>query len=161
MASKEHNRKIEGPMHLTKVPVRWGDFDRFGHINNASFVELAQEARQLFAQEEFVNRGLEMPAVFVRTLTVDYLSPVLPDTTEVIVETQVSHLGRTSFTTVQQVKDRHGNVACIVECVQVAMDLVTAAPRPIREDERKILTAVASANVALESATDNPDTTAE
>lgn len=152
MADAQGDKLIDGPTHTTKVPVRWGDFDRFGHINNASYIELAQEARQIFANEEFVNRGQELPAVFVRSLSVDYLRPILPDTTEVIVETQVIQLGRTSFTTRQHVKDRHGSIACVVDCVQIAMDLVTAAPRPIRNEERKILAAVSTPEVALEAA---------
>lgn len=143
------NRLTNGPIHMTKVPVRWGDFDRFGHINNASYIELAQEARAVFAMEEFVERGHAMPAAFVRSMKIDYLSAIMPDTMEVIVETQVVHIGNTSFTTVQNVKDRHGSLACVIECVQITVDLQTGKPRPIEEHERKVLASVSTPEAAL------------
>ncbi|AKK09508.1 putative thioesterase [Corynebacterium testudinoris] len=127
------------PLHITTVPVRWSDFDRYGHIMNANYVEVAQEARLKFAEDEFTARGHDF-AVFVRHLDVDYLRPVLPDTTELVIETQVVEIGNTSFTTRQEIKDRQGRVACIVECVQVAVDMNTERPRSITEKEVKILT---------------------
>ncbi|MBZ8178247.1 acyl-CoA thioesterase [Corynebacterium poyangense] len=126
-------------MHSTTVPLRWTDFDRFGHLNNAQYIEIAQEARLEFAQQEFVGRGLEIPAVFVRHLDVDYLRPILPDTVVATVETSVVEIGRTSFTTRQEVKDRQGRVGCVVECVQVAVDIDTSRPRAITAQELKVL----------------------
>lgn len=129
------------PVHVTTVPLRWSDFDRYGHMNNAAYIELAQEARVKFARDEFLGRGLDVPTVFVRRLEIDYLRPVLPDTTaEVVVETVVTQFGRTSFTTRQQIKDHLGNVACVIDCVQVAIDMSTANPREITATERKVLT---------------------
>ena len=126
-------------VHVTTVPVRWSDFDRYGHIMNANYVEVAQEARLQFAEDEFTARGHDF-AVFVRHLDVDYLRPVLPDTTELLIETQVVEIGNTSFTTRQEIKDRQGRVACVVECVQVAIDMTTERPRSITQKEVKILT---------------------
>ncbi|MFV8381938.1 acyl-CoA thioesterase [Corynebacterium hindlerae] len=151
MTDAQGNRPLSGPVHTTKIPVRWGDFDRFGHINNASYIEIAQEARAVFAMEEFVERGHSMPAAFVRSMKIDYLSAIMPDTMEVMVETQVVRIGRTSFTTVQQLKDRHGALACVVECVQITVDLKTGKPRPIEEFERKVLASVSTPEAALGS----------
>ena len=64
----------------------------------------------------------------------------MPDTTELLIETQVVEIGNTSFTTRQEIKDRQGRIACIVECVQVAIDMNTERPRSITELEVKILT---------------------
>ncbi|AKK03811.1 acyl-CoA thioesterase [Corynebacterium epidermidicanis] len=149
MSESTESRLGNGPIHITKIPVRWGDFDRFGHINNASYIEIAQEARAVFAMEEFVERGHAMPAAYVRSMKIDYVSSIMPDTAEVIVETQVIHIGRTSFTTVQQLKDRHGTIACIIECVQIVVDLVSGSPRPIAEHERKVLISVSTPDAAL------------
>lgn len=147
--AEAHSRLTGGPIHITKIPVRWGDFDRFGHINNASYIELAQEARAVFAMEEFVERGHAMPAAFVRSMKIDYLSAIMPDTMEVIVETQVVRIGNTSFTTVQNLKDRHGALACVVECVQITVDLNTGKPRSLAEHERKVLASVSAPDAAL------------
>ena len=52
---------------------------------------------------------------------------------------QEARLGKTSFTTRQQVKDVHGEVACVIDCVQVTIDPDTQMPRPVSEDERQII----------------------
>lgn len=129
-----------GPIHTCTIPVRWTDFDRFGHMSNSHYVEIAQEARMRFALDEFVPRGLEIPTVFVRRLSADYLAPVLTDTTAVLVDTQVISIGRTSFTSRQKLKDRHGRICCIIEVVQIAIDHNTSSPRPITEREISVLT---------------------
>ncbi len=125
-------------LHVTTVPIRWSDFDRYGHLMNANYVELAQEARLQFANDEFADKGHDF-AVFVRHIDVDFLRPVMPDTTELVVETQVVEIGNTSFTTRQELKDRQGRVACVVECVQVTIDMDTSRPRSITQKEVKIL----------------------
>ncbi|MDO5099560.1 MAG: acyl-CoA thioesterase [Corynebacterium sp.] len=131
---------VNGNIHTEQIPVRWGDFDRFNHITNAAYVELAQEARMAFAQREFNKRGLEIPAVFVRKIEADYLRPILSNTTEVTIETQVIEIGNTSFTTRQEIKDADGNLCCVVEVVQVAVDVITTRPRQITDFEMKVLT---------------------
>ncbi|AZA14150.1 acyl-CoA thioesterase [Corynebacterium choanae] len=125
--------------HTTDVAVRWSDFDRFGHLNNGAYIELAQEARNIFAIEEFLGRGLEVPAVFLRTLEVDYRKPILPDTTAVTVSTTVTHVGKTSFTTRQEIADRDGVHCATVTCVQIAVDVKTASPRAITASELRVL----------------------
>lgn len=126
-------------VHTTVVPVRWSDFDRYGHIMNANFLELAQEARLEFAEDYFYSKGHDF-AVFVRRVEVDYFRPVQPDTTKVTIETQVVELGNTSFVTRQEIKDRQNRLAAAVETVQVAVDLTTERPRSLTEKEIGILT---------------------
>lgn len=153
MAANEDN--TQNSFHSAEVDLRWSDFDRFGHVNNAAYIEIAQEARLSFAEDQFRERGYEIPAVFVRHLVVDYLRAILPDTTKVVVETTVTKIGNTSFSTRQEVKDRNNRVCVVVECVQVAVNIQTAAPRSLSKVERKVLTRVASSAVqekeALES----------
>ncbi len=127
-------------VHTVSIPVRWRDFDRFGHITNSAYIELAQEARMAFAQDEFVGRGYALPTVFVRRIEVDYLEPIMPSTTEVTIESQVVEIGNTSFTTRQEIKDAEGQLCCVVNVVQVAVDLMTQRPRAITNQELKVLT---------------------
>lgn len=131
-------------IHVHTIPVRWSDFDRYGHVTNSAYIELAQEARLAFAQEFFFSQGHEF-VVFVRRLEVDYVRPILPNTTEVTVETQVSNVGNTSFTTRQEIKDAQGKVCCVVECVQVTVDTTTTSPREITQKEIGILSKTAGA----------------
>ncbi len=120
------------------LPVRWGDFDRFGHVNNLTYIEYAQEARIAFGNAHF-GGGTGLPA-FVRRIEADYTRPLLPDTTEVTVRTEVVNVGTTSFTTRQDILDRHGRVCCTVTSILVAMDTDTATPRSITKREMGILT---------------------
>ncbi|MDY5786292.1 MULTISPECIES: acyl-CoA thioesterase [unclassified Corynebacterium] len=120
------------------LPVRWSDFDRFGHVNNTAYLEFAQEARIVFSNAHF-GGSAGLP-VFVRRVEADYSRPILPDTTEVTVRTEVTHVGNTSFTTRQDVLDRHGRVCCTVTSVLVVVDTATASPRAITKHEMGILT---------------------
>lgn len=127
-------------IHESHIPLRWGDYDRFGHINNAAYIELAQEARIRWSNDEFGAEGHEIPPVFVRKIEVDYLRPLTPGAIEVRIDTVVTNIGRSSFTTRQNVYDPAGHVCATVHTVQVAIDLPTARPRQITERELKVLT---------------------
>lgn len=125
-------------VHTTTIPLRWGDFDRFGHVTNTAYIELAQEARMVWARERFDAEGHDIPHVFVRKLEVEYLRPILPTAGEVLITTDVTHVGTTSFTTLQEVL-AGGEVAARVTSVAVAVDLRTASPRAITAKEAKVL----------------------
>ncbi|AWB84553.1 acyl-CoA thioesterase [Corynebacterium liangguodongii] len=123
--------------HDFEITARWDDFDRYGHVNNAVYIEYAQEARLAFSNTYF--GGGELP-VFVRHIEADYVRPILPDTLSIPVHTEVIKVGNTSFTTRQEIKDRHGNVCCVVTSVLVVVDSETASPRSISKQELGILT---------------------
>ena len=127
-------------VHALTVNVRWSDFDMYGHMMNANFIELAQEARLAFAMHHFYSRGLNMVA-FVRHIDADYVRPIKWDGRHgtVTVETTVVRLGTTSFTTRQKIKDAQGQVACVIDCVQVTIDPDTQMPREVSEQERTII----------------------
>lgn len=38
----EHPRQ---PVHVTRIPVRWGDMDALGHVNNTVYFRFAEQAR--------------------------------------------------------------------------------------------------------------------
>ncbi|MBP3088200.1 acyl-CoA thioesterase [Corynebacterium sp. sy017] len=129
----------EKRVHTTKIACRWSDFDRFGHITNSAYIELAQEARTVMALEELTGADKQIPAVFVRKIEVDYMRPIMPDTQAATVDTYVSDIGSTSFTTTQHIKDAAGNICAEVKAVQVAIDLTTTTPRKITEAEKELL----------------------
>ncbi|APT87444.1 MULTISPECIES: acyl-CoA thioesterase [Corynebacterium] len=135
-------------IHTHKVEVRWSDFDMYGHMMNANFVEVAQEARLAFAREHIFGQGLNFIA-FVRHLDINYLLPVKWDNEAAItVESSVSRVGTTSYVTHQVVKDHKGNIACVVDCTQVAIDPQTQAPRPLTDEEKNTLLKTPSEAVA-------------
>lgn len=129
----------DGAVHYTTMPVRWSDFDRHGHIMNANYLEFAQEARLEYGEHFFFSKGLEFN-VFVRRIEADYFRPIQPDTTHVHIETQAVEVGTTSFVTRQEIKDRQKRLACVVETVQVAIDMSTLMPRELTQAEIGIIT---------------------
>lgn len=133
----------EANIHTSVVACRWSDFDRFGHVTNAAYIELAQEARVQWSNDNFLAAGHDIPAVFVRKLEVDYLRPILPNTSTVEVETVVSQIGSTSFVTRQDIYDSEHHLCATVTATQVAVDLQTARPREINDQERRVLTQIA------------------
>ncbi|WP_293770995.1 thioesterase family protein [uncultured Corynebacterium sp.] len=126
-------------IHSLTVSVRWSDFDRYGHMMNANYVELAQEARLEFARDH-IFPDFPLFAAFVRHLDIDYVAPIKPEgVREVVVETWVTRVGNTSFTTRQEIKTPGGPVSCTVNCVQVAIDLDNGLPRQLTAGEKDII----------------------
>lgn len=127
-------------IHQYHVPLRWSDFDRYGHVMNANYVEIAQEARLAYKEAYFDPNGMEDFAAFVRKLDLDFRKPIEPEGNSVLlVESQVVEVGNSSFVTRQEIKDKHGRTACVIETVSVAVDMDTQMPRPLTEQERDIM----------------------
>lgn len=125
-------------VHIVTFPLRWLDFDRFGHVTNSAYVEFAQEARLKFGRDLFQARGMNLQA-FVRHIELDYLRPLLPWATEVTVESYVTNIGRTSYSTHQEIKDPEGRVCCVVDVVSVAVDLPEGTSRALTDREQGLL----------------------
>ena len=123
---------------VTRVPVRWSDFDRYGHVNNISYLNFAQEARLHLGRQSH-NAGTPLPPMVVRSVRVDYLRALLPDTTEVVVSSEITRIGRTSYTLRQSIADEHDNVAAVVDTVMVFVDLETASPLALTPATRQML----------------------
>lgn len=139
-------------VHQHRISLRWSDFDRYGHVMNANYVEIAQEARLAFAEDNFYSKGLDF-AAFVRHLELDFRLPVEPEgNTELLVESQVVEVGNTSFVTRQEIKDKVGRVACVVECVSVAVDMDTQRPRPLTVEEKQVIMSAGAAVTAVTEA---------
>lgn len=133
----------ESTPFLTTVPVRWSDFDSYGHVNNLAFLEFAQEARVAFARANLERGGME-PATVVRHLEIDYLRAILADTREVLVETVIIAFGNTSYTIRQSIKDQHGHIAAVLQTVMVLYDLDESRSIELTPQHRKALGRFAS-----------------
>lgn len=138
---------------LTTIPVRWSDFDRYGHVNNLAYLEFAQEARVAFTRASFEGASGHTGSV-VRHLEIDYLRALLPDTTTVLVETQIIALGNTSYTIRQTIKDEHGHIAAVLTTVMVLFDLAHSRALEITPSVRKSLGRFASPELTVGGAGD-------
>lgn len=112
-----------------KQYVRWGDLDAFGHVNNATYLVYAQEAR--FAW----SKMLEM---VVARAEVDFIAPIYTGDIYINVEVWVNKIGNSSFGITYEMKNGDELLAR-VKTVQVTVSLETKKPRPINDAEREFL----------------------
>lgn len=84
--------------HTYHCPVRWGDMDAQGHINNAAFVDYLQETRVDFMHSgPPVMRDLLSDGVVVVSQQVEYLAPVIFTGIPLRVDLWIDALGASRF----------------------------------------------------------------
>ena len=116
--------------YQSKQYVRWGDLDAFGHVNNATYLIYAQEAR--FAW----SKMLEM---VVARAEVDFIAPIYTGDIYIDVEIWVNKIGNSSFALTYEMKNGDELLAR-VKTVQVTVSMETKKSRPINDAEREFLT---------------------
>ena len=112
-----------------KQYVRWGDLDAFGHVNNATYLIYAQEAR--FAW----SKMLEM---VVARAEVDFIAPIYTGDIYIDVEIWVNKIGNSSFGVTYEMKNGD-EILARVKTVQVTVSMDTKKSRPINDAERDFL----------------------
>ncbi len=112
-----------------KQYVRWGDLDAFGHVNNATYLIYAQEAR--FAW----SKMLEM---VVARAEVDFIAPIYTGDIYIDVEIWVNKIGNSSFGLTYEMKNG-GELLARIKTVQVTVSMDTKKSRPINDAERDFL----------------------
>ena len=113
-----------------KQYVRWGDLDAFGHVNNATYLVYAQEARYAW------SKMLEM---VVARAEVDFIAPIYTGDIYLDIEIWVHSIGNSSFGLTYEMKNGDELVARI-KTVQVTVSMDTKKSRPINDAEREFLT---------------------
>ena len=113
-----------------KQYVRWGDLDAFGHVNNATYLVYAQEARYAW------SKMLEM---VVARAEVDFVAPIYAGDFYLDIEIWVNKIGNSSFGLTYEMKNGDELVAR-VKTVQVTVSMETKKSRPINDAEREFLT---------------------
>ena len=113
-----------------KQYVRWGDLDAFGHVNNATYLVYAQEARYAW------SKMLEM---VVARAEVDFIAPIYTGDFYLDIEIWVNKIGNSSFGLTYEMKNGDELVAR-VKTVQVTVSMETKKSRPINDAEREFLT---------------------
>ena len=91
----QHSKKL---LHVTHIPIRWGDMDAYGHVNNTVYFRYMEQARVEWIEEmKFpVRPGGSGPVIINAACT--FLIPMnYPGTVEV--RTYVGQAGRSSVPT--------------------------------------------------------------
>jgi len=127
--------------YTTKLHVRWDDLDAFGHVNNASYLTYAQEARSNFTWYSRKAAGLEplLVHMVVARAEVDFIEPIYDGGFELDVAIWVSKIGNSSFELAYEFTSAQGLHARAVT-VQVAVSMETKKSRPLEQNERDFLT---------------------
>lgn len=70
----EHVRRL---LHTTRIPVRWGDMDAMGHVNNTVYFRFAEQSRieWLESMGFFLHAGRDEAAVIVNA-SCTFLLPI-------------------------------------------------------------------------------------
>ena len=126
--------------HHSKQMIRWDDLDAFGHLNNAAYLTIIQEARADWTWYSRKPLGLEamFPLMVVARAEVDYLVPVYEGSFEVDVAIWVSRIGNSSFDLSYEVASGLG-IHAKAKTVQVAVTENTFKARRINDDEKVYL----------------------
>lgn len=122
------------------IEMRWTDCDLLGHVNNAKFIEFAQDARiRFFAESSTIEWGREYSLV-VRHMDVDYERPLFLKSSPILVDISVLKIGNTSFTLRHDICDKDGNLAARVDAVLVGFDNKTNSKLQLTDEIRELLT---------------------
>lgn len=122
---------------VVEFPVRWGELDALGHVNNAVFFQWFESARIAF----FERMGFptepdgELSPVLAQT-ECEFLQPVLFPA-DIKIGTRVAELGRTSLVMQYLVELGDGTPAARGKAVVVLVNLRTGKPSPIPEAARE------------------------
>jgi len=126
--------------YLNKQFVRWDDLDAMGHVNNAKYLTFAQEARFLWATEEFSGAMQETSLIgmVVARAEIDFITPINEGGKFVDVEITIGKIGNSSFDMLFTISD-NGTVLAKVKTVQVTVNVATMKSRPLTDQERQFL----------------------
>jgi acyl-CoA thioester hydrolase len=128
--------------------LRWSDLDAYGHVNNARFLTLYEEARVDLFFTGARQMGLTSFAdgIVISRHEVDYLRPVdfgvgpdgVPRPSRVRIEMWIDEIRHSRFVVAYELFDT-GAVASQARSVCVPFDLVRQRPRRLSETERSFL----------------------
>ena len=116
--------------YQSKQYVRLGDLDAFGHVNNATYLVFAQEAR--FAWSKMIEMVVARAEVY-------FIAPIYTGDIYIDVEIWVNKIGNSSFGLTYVMKNGDELLARI-KTVQVTVSMDTKKSRPINDAERDFLT---------------------
>jgi acyl-CoA thioester hydrolase len=122
------------PAYTARIPVRWGDMDALGHVNNAVYFTYFEQARIDYIQgmtDVLRTRNATTGPVLV-AVDATFKKPVLHPAT-VIVHVFVGEVGRTSFSLLSRLSVEGDEDTLYAEsrATLVWIDRSTGRPTPL------------------------------
>lgn len=124
-------------LHTAHIPVRWGDMDSYGHVNNILYMQYLEEARVAwFERAGVAMSGASCGPVILQTQHT-YLKPVVHPAT-VIVELRAGAVGHSSLVIEHRLSTRedplslYGEGYCKLVWIDHASGKSVALPEHVR-----------------------------
>jgi acyl-CoA thioester hydrolase len=131
------------PRYTTHCQIRWSDMDAYGHVNNARYLTLFEEARtELIARVARDQFGLTnlLTGIVVGRHEIDYLRPIDYQPEPVRVEVWMEEVRNASFTVAYELFDHDGGaVVSRARTRMVPFDLAAQRPRRLAGEEKAFL----------------------
>ena len=125
-------------VYTVTIPIRWGDMDALGHVNNTVYFRFMEQARiEWLAMMGCLPDENGNGAVIVNAHCTFKKPLKYPDQVEVC--TYIAALGRTSFETIQEMRSVNGGYTLYAEggakvvWVDRQTEKATAVPEAIRQ----------------------------
>ena len=142
-----------------RFPIRWGELDVLGHVNNAQYLRYFEESRTAWC--ESIGRPLRNTGegMILLKASVTYKKPVGYPATA-CVELRAGRIGNTSFDLINTLtieggsekskKSEKNEIAAVGEFVIVWFDYVSNKPKSVPAEIRQLLAEV-NAEVGVDS----------
>ncbi len=128
-------------LHTARFPVRWGDQDALGHVNNATYFTYVEQAR-VESFERLLPEGWEDgDGPILASVRCDFQRPITYPAV-LVVRVYGGRPGRTSFPQTYElsVEDDEETIYARAEAAHVWIDRATGTPVPLPDAFRHALT---------------------
>lgn len=132
-------------LHSFEMPVRWGDMDALGHVNNIMYLRYFEQSRILWSDSIGFTLDNKSEGMILLKSTVTYLQP-LTHPADLIVRLYAGQVGRTSFTIYNDLwvkgvgeVDTEKVLAAEAEFVIVWFDYRVQKPAAVPQSLRRVL----------------------
>ena len=126
-------------LHTARFPVRWGDQDALGHVNNAAYLTYTEQARIEALDRLLPGSWTEDAGPILAAIRVDFKRPIVYPAT-VIVRVFGGEPGRTSFPQPYEILvEGEDAVYATAEAVLVWVSRETGRPVPLPDALRDAL----------------------
>lgn len=119
--------------HETQIPVRWGDMDAYGHVNNTIFFRYLESARFKYVEDLILPvLGGSIPVIVLADIQCKFEAQIHYPAL-LTVKTRCSRLGNSSFDVAAEIWNG-GRRAAVSKAVMVWMDSQSFKPTQIPEE---------------------------
>jgi len=126
-------------LHTARFPIRWGDQDALGHVNNAAYLTYTEQARIEALDRLLPGSWVEDAGPILAAIRVDFKRPIVYPAT-VIVRVFGGEPGRTSFPQPYEILvEGEDAVYATAEAVLVWVSRETGRPVPLPDALRDAL----------------------